>query len=131
MKQKDLLTVLSLIAIVLTSMHVADDYVHGFDLHVVDNPYAILIFVGWSSGVLLLRDRLVGRVIMLLGGVIAIAMPVIHLNGRGYGVEFLRADGALRFIWTLYLLGTIGALILIGAVHEMVSLRSARAASAR
>lgn len=131
MKQKDLLTVLSLIAIALTTMHVADDYVHGFDVHVVDNPYGILIFVIWSSGVLLLRDRLVGRVTMLLGGVIAIAMPIMHLNGRGYGVEFLKVDGALRFIWTLYLLGTIGALIIIGAIREMVSLRSARASSAR
>ena len=131
MKQKDLLTVLSLIAIVLTTMHVADDYVHGFDLHVVDNPYGIVIFVVWSSGVLLLRDRLVGRVIVLLGGVIAIGMPIIHLHGRGYGAEFLKVDGALRFIWTLYLLGTIGALIIIGAVREMVSLRSARASSAR
>lgn len=131
MKQKDLLTVLSLIAIVLTSMHVADDYVHAFDVHVVDNPYGILIFVVWASGVLLLRDRLAGRVIMLLGGLIAIAMPIMHLNGRGYGVEFLKVDGALRFIWTLYLLGTIGALIIIGSIREMVSLRSARASSAR
>ncbi len=127
MKQKDMLTVLSLIAIVLLTMHVADDYVHGFDVHVVANPYAILIFVVWSSGVLLLRDRLVGRVIMLLGGVFAIAMPIIHLNGRGYGEAFLKTDGALRFIWTLYLLGTIGAVIIIGVVGEMVSVRSARA----
>ena len=126
MKQKDLLTVLSLIAIVLTSMHVADDYVHGFDRHVVNNPYGILIFVVWSSGVLLLRDRLIGRVIMLLGGLVAILMPIIHLNGRGYGEDFLKTDGALRFIWTLYILGTVGAVIIIGAVREMASLRSAR-----
>jgi hypothetical protein len=58
-------------------------------------------------------------------------MPIMHLNGRGYGVEFLKVDGALRFIWTLYILGTIGALIIIGAVREMVSLRSARASSER
>ncbi len=124
MKQKDLLTVLSLIAIVLTTMHVADDYVHGFDLHVVDNPYGILIFVVWSAGVLLLRDRLIGRVVVLLGGLVAIAMPILHLDGRGYGEQFLKTDGALRFIWTLYLLGTIGAVIVIGAVREMVSQRS-------
>ena len=127
MKQKDMLTVLSLIAIVLTTMHLADDYVHGFDLHVVANPYPILIFVVWASGVLLLRDRLVGRVIMLLGGAVAILMPIIHLNGRGYGETFLKTDGALRFIWTLYLLGTMGAVIIIGSVREMVSGRSARA----
>jgi hypothetical protein len=58
-------------------------------------------------------------------------MPIMHLNGRGYGVEFLKVDGALRFIWTLYILGTVGALIIIGAIREMVSLRSARASSER
>jgi hypothetical protein len=124
MKQRDLLTVLSLIAIVLTTMHVADDYVHGFDRNVVDNPYGILIFVVWSSGVLLIRDRVLGRVIMLLGGVVAVAMPILHLRGRGYGEEFLKTDGALRFIWTLYILGTVGALIILGTVREMASRRS-------
>jgi len=124
MKHKELLTVLSLLAIVLVAMHIADDYVHGFDRRVVNNPYAILILVAWSSSVLLLRDRLIGRVVILLGGLLAIVIPIIHLNGRGYGDEFLRTDGALRFIWTLYMLGTIGGVIIIGAIREMVGARS-------
>jgi len=123
-KQKDLVTVLSLLAIVLVAMHFADDYVHGFDRRVVDNPYAILILVAWSSGVLLLRDHLIGRIIILVGGLVAIVIPVVHLNGKAYGDEFLRTDGALRFIWTLYILGTIGAVILIAAIREMVNARS-------
>ena len=45
MKHKELLTVLSVSAIVLAAMHIADDYVHGFDRSVVNNPYAILILV--------------------------------------------------------------------------------------
>jgi len=124
MKHKELLTVLSLLAIVLVAMHIADDYVHGFDRRVVNNPYAILILAVWSSSVLLLRDRLIGRVVILLGGLLAIVIPIIHLNGRGYGDEFLRTDGALRFIWTLYMLGTIGGVIIIGAIREMVGARS-------
>jgi len=124
MKHKELLTVLSLLAIVLVAMHIADDYVHGFDRRVVNNPYAILILAAWSSSVLLLRDRLFGRVVILLGGLMAIVIPIIHLNGRGYGDEFLKTDGALRFIWTLYMLGTIGAVIIIGAIREMVGTRS-------
>lgn len=121
MKQKDLLTVLSLLAIVLTTMHLADDVVHGFDQHPVASPYPVLIFVVWALGVLLARDRVVGRVTMLLGGLIALAMPIIHLNGRGFGEDYLKADGALRFIWTLYLLGTVGAVIIIGAIREMMT----------
>jgi hypothetical protein len=123
-KQKDLLTVLSLLAIVLVAMHIADDYVHGFDRRVVDNPYGILILVVWSSGVLLLRDHLIGRIVILLGGLMAIGVAILHLNGRGYGDEFLKTDGALRFIWTLYMLGTIGGVILIAAIRELVAARS-------
>ncbi len=123
MKPRDLLTVLSLIAMLLLSIHIADDYVHGFDRSVVNSPYPILIFVVWASGVLL-RDRLIGRIIILLGGVAAVGMPVIHLNGRGYGPEFLNAGGALRFIWTLYALGTVGCLIIILAIREMATTRS-------
>ena len=124
MKHKELLTVLSVFAIVLAAMHIADDYVHGFDRSVVNNPYAVLILAVWASGVLLLRDRLIGRIAILLGGLVAIVIPIIHLNGRGYGDEFLKTDGALRFIWTLYMLGTIGAVIVIGAIREMVGARS-------
>ena len=124
MKHKELLTVLSVFAIILAAMHIADDYVHGFDRSVVNNPYAMLILAVWASGVLLLRDRLIGRIVLLLGGLVAIAIPIIHLNGRGYGDEFLKTDGALRFIWTLYMLGTIGAVIVIGAIREMVGARS-------
>ena len=124
MKQKDLLTVLSLLAIVLVAMHIADDYVHGFDRRVVDNPYGMLILCAWSSGVLVLRDHQIGRVVILLGGLVAIVVSILHLNGRGYGDEFLKTDGALRFIWTLYMLGPIGAVILIVAIREMLGARS-------
>lgn len=124
MKHKDLLTVLSLLAIVLVAMHLADDYVHGFDTGVVDNPYGMLVLIAWASGVLLLRERLAGRIVLLLGGLISLVVPVLHLRGRGYGDEFLKTDGALRFIWTLYVLGTLGGVILLGAVRELVSARS-------
>ena len=124
MKQKDLLTVLSVLAIVLVAMHIADDYVHGFDRRVVDNPYGMLILMAWSSGVLLLRDHQIGRVVILVGGLVALVVPLVHLNGRAYGDEFLKTDGALRFIWTLYMLGPIGAVVLIGAIREIVGTRS-------
>jgi len=126
MKQRDLLTVLSVIAIVLVAMHIADDYVHGFDRSVVDNPYGVLILAVWASGVLWLRDRMAGRIVILVGGLLAFVVAFIHLRGRGYGDDYLKIDGALRFIWTLYLLGTIGVVIMVGAILEMIGMRGAR-----
>jgi len=121
-KKNDLLALLSLIALILLSIHLPDDYVHGFDKHVVDSPYPILIFVVWACGLLFARERLVGRIILLLGGLVAIGMPVLHLNGH-FRPEFATSDGALRFLWILYALGTTGALIVILALKELVSSR--------
>jgi hypothetical protein len=123
MKKNDLLGQLSLISLVLVSIHVPDDYVHGFDKHVVDNPYGILIFVVWACGLLLLRERLIGRIILLLGGLVAVAMPILHLNGH-YPPDFATADGAFRFVWTLYAVGTTGSLAVILAMRELLGRRS-------
>lgn len=119
MKRNDLLAQMSLISLVLVSLHFPDDYVHGFDKHVVANPYPILIFVVWACGLLLLRERLIGRIILLLGGIVAIAMPVIHLNGH-FPPEFATSDGAYRFVWTLYAVGTTGSLTVILALRELL-----------
>ncbi|HEY7895904.1 MAG TPA: hypothetical protein VIC24_13475 [Gemmatimonadaceae bacterium] len=118
MKRNDLLALLSLISLLLVSIHLPDDYVHGFDKHVVNNPYAILIFVVWACGLLLFRERLIGRIILLLGGIIALAMPIIHLNGH-FPPDFATSDGAFRFVWTLYALGTTGSLTVILALREL------------
>lgn len=123
MKKNDLLALGSLISMVLLSMHLPDDYVHGLDNHVVATPYPILIFVVWACGLLLFRERLIGRLILLFGGVMAVAMPVIHMNGH-FSPEFAKSDGAFRFVWTLYLLGTTGSLVIILAVRELAGRRS-------
>jgi hypothetical protein len=119
LKRNDLLGLMSLISLVLVSIHVPDDYVHGFDTHVVNNPYGILILVVWACGLLLFREQLIGRIILLLGGAIAVAIPLMHLNGR-YPPDFATSDGAFRFVWTLYALGTTGALSIILALRELV-----------
>ena len=118
MKRNDLLAQMSLISLVLVLMHMPDDYVHGLDMHVVSSPYPILIFVVWACGLFLLRERVVGRVILLLGGLVAIGMPVIHMNGH-FPPGFAASDGAFRFVFTLYAVGTTGALTIILAVREL------------
>jgi len=123
MKKNDPLALLSLISLLLVSIHVPDDYVHGFDKGVVNNPYGILILVVWACGLLLFRERLIGRIILLLGGLIAVAMTVMHLNGH-YPPDFAMSDGAFRFVWTLYAVGTTGALTVILALRELFGRRA-------
>ena len=79
----------------------------------------------WVSSTLLWRDRVGGKVMLLLGGLLPIGMPVIHLNGRGYGGDFAKADAAFRFIWTLYALGVLGVAIVMLSIRELLELRRA------
>jgi len=123
MSKPDLLAAMSLTSLVLLSVHVADDYIQGFDKHVVNNPYGILFFVVVGCGIFLFRERVIGQVILLLGGVVAIAMPIMHLNGH-FPADFARADGAFRFIWTLYAIVTIGSLTVILAARELFTRRA-------
>jgi hypothetical protein len=123
MSKPDLLAAMSVTSLVLLSVHVTDDYIQGFDKHVVNNPYGILFFVVVGCGIFLFRERVIGQVILLLGGVVAIAMPIMHLNGH-FPADFARAHGAFRFIWTLYAIGTIGALTVILAARELFTRRA-------
>jgi len=119
MKRNDLLAQMSLISLVLVLIHLPDDYVHGLDMHVVDSPYPVLIFVVWACGLFLFRERLIGRIILLLGGIAAIGMPIIHLNGH-FPPGFAASDGAFRFVCTLYAVGTTGSLAIILALRELL-----------
>jgi len=115
-KHSLMLTVTSLLSIVLFSIHVIDDIVHGFDRAGV--PYiGFLILVVWLCGALLLVERRSGLIILLLGGIFATVIPVLHLRGTVVtSREFAQSPGAFLFIWTLWALGVTGAFSVILAV---------------
>lgn len=76
MKPDNTLTITSLIAIVLMTFHLSDDVVRGFEPGGLKNLSGILILVVWLYATLVLADRRSGHVILLLGGLLAAAMPV-------------------------------------------------------
>jgi hypothetical protein len=55
---------------------------------------------------------------MLLGGLMAAGMLPLHMR-HGMRPEFLAKSGTLLFVWTLYLLGVIGAFTVILAILEL------------
>ncbi len=61
---------------------------------------------------------------MLLGGLMAAVMLPLHMR-NGLRPEFLAKDGALLFIWTLYVLGVMGAFTIIVAARALWSRRVA------
>ena len=119
MKQGDLLSATSILAALLLALHISQDIVFGFDpagLHHFFVGVPILLVV--VCGAVLLRERTSGKVIMLLGGVMAAGMLPLHMR-NGLRPEFLEKSGALLFIWTLYLLGVTGGLSVVLAVRAL------------
>jgi len=71
-------------------------------------------------GTLVLAERRSGLVIMLIGGLGAAGMPVIH-QGAG---AVAKSSGGFLFIWTLFALGATGSVTVILAAFRLWSLRT-------
>ncbi len=118
MKPNDLLSVTSLLSVLLLTLHIAQDVVFGLDPAGLHHLFGVAILVVIACGAVLLRERPSGKVIMLLGGVMAVAMLPLHMR-NGLRPEFLEKSGALLFVWILYLLGVTGGLAVILAVRAL------------
>jgi len=113
MKPNVLLTVTSLLSILLLSIHVTDDIVRGVDTWGRPSLIGVVILVVLLYGTLVLGDRRSGLVIMLIGGLMAAGMPVLHSKVN------MAKSGAFLFIWTLFALGAIGTLTVILAARGL------------
>lgn len=117
-----ILTITSLISIVLMTLHLSDDMVRGFSQPGLDNFIAIAILVVWLYGAVMLKARLAGLIIMLLGALCAIGMPVLHLRGASIG-EVVKSSGGLFFYWTVFTLGVTGGLSVVLSIQGLWGLR--------
>jgi hypothetical protein len=126
MKPNVLLVVTSLLSILLMSLHIAEDIVLGFAGGGLTNLFGIGILVVYLCGALLWSDRRWGLIILLLGSLMAVVIPVIHMTGAGIGVK--RSAGAFFFVWTLYALGVTGTFGILLSAWGLWSARAVRAA---
>lgn len=115
MKKYELVSVASLLSVPLLALHISQDIVFGLDRAGLNHLVGVAILLVLVCGAVLVRERVLGKVIMLLGGLMAAAMLPLHMR-NGLRPEFLERSGALLFIWTLYLLGVNGTFSIILAV---------------
>ena len=125
MKHNALLTITSLLSILLTTLHVTDDIVRGLSRPAAENAFAIVIFVVWLLGTLLLAERRTGNVIMLVGGLLAATMPVLHMSGARYAM-IAKSSGGFFFVWTLIAVGITGTFSVILSARALWLLRSGK-----
>jgi hypothetical protein len=121
MKQNTALVVTSLLSILLLTLHVTDDIVRGIS-KAEPSKAALLVLVVLLYGTLVLAERRSGHVIMLLVGLFAATMPVIHMKGAHYG-EIARSAGGFFFVWTLWALGGLGGFTFLHSARGLWRLR--------
>src|SRR5215475_2606007 len=121
MKQNVMLTIASLLSILLLTLHVTDDIVRGISPAEPSN-IALAVLVLLLYGTLVLAERRSGHVIMLLVGLFAAGMPVMHMRGAHYP-EIARSPGGFFFVWTLWALGGLGGVTFLLSARGLWSLR--------
>ncbi len=124
MKHNAFLRWTSLASVLLLALHISQDIVLGLDRAGLNHLTGVAILLVIACGAVLLPERRLGKVIMLLGGVIAAAMLPMHMR-NGLRPEFLEKSGALLFVWTLYVLGVMGTFTVILAVLALLERRNA------
>ena len=121
MKERTILVVTTLLSLLLLTLHITDDIVRGISKAESSNT-ALVVFVVFLYGTLVVAERRSGHVIMLLIGLFAAAMPVIHMRGAHYP-EISRSAGGFFFVWTLWALGGLGGLTFVLSARGLWSLR--------
>jgi hypothetical protein len=125
MKHNLMLTTASLLSILFFTFHLAGDIVRGFEKGGASNLTALPVFVVWLYGTLVLAERRSGHIIMLLGSLLSLAVPVLHMKGKGVGVTsgIANSSGGFFFIWTIIALGVSALFSVILAVRGLWSLQ--------
>ncbi len=122
MKHNVMLTIASLLSILFSTFHLSDDIIRGMEKGGASNLIAIPILVVWLYGTLVLAERRSGYVIVLLGSLLGLAIPVVHMKGAGLGAQVAKApSGGFFFVWTIIALGVTALFSVILSVRGLWS----------
>lgn len=120
MKHATTLTVMSLIGVISFAMHWADEITRGMETAKIANLPGVVILVVWLFGILVVRERLLGYIIMLLGGILGVGVLVLHMTGGGLsGGRIANTTGIFFWVMTALTLGTTSAIATILCVEAL------------
>lgn len=128
MRDNRTLIITSLLSILFVTLHLTSDTVHariGTPEAGGSTLIAVPILVVWLYGTLVLAERRSGHIIMLVGSIIAMGMPVIHVMGAGgvFHGAIAKSNPAFLFVWTFHVLGVTGMFSFILSARGLWSLR--------
>ena len=127
MKQNVLLVIASLLSILLMTFHLTDDIVRGMEPGTLFDLIPVPILAVWLFGTLALTERSWGYIIVLLGSLVGLVVPIVHMKGTGVGGAIANSTGGYFFIWTLYALSVTSLFSVILAARGLWEHRRRRA----
>ena len=118
------LTIMSLILIILVMAHLAQDIAYGYEPGNFNNLLAVPIAVVWLYGTLMLVGRRSGYIIVLLFSLFSLVVPLVHSQGKGFGLasRMAYAGGHFFFVFSLLAIGVLGIFSVILCVRGLWSL---------
>jgi hypothetical protein len=127
MNERRTLIVLSLLSIVLFSLHWADEVARGKEAGTISAAGGLVILFVWLYATLALSDRRLGLWILLLGGILGSGVPILHMQGKGLlgGAPGYPA-GTFFWVWTLIALAPISMVSVVLSVRGLWGLRRRR-----
>ena len=123
MKKNFLLVLVSVLSIIFMTIHLAGDIIFGMEKGGALNLVTLPVLALWLYGTLVLSGKRWGYIIMLLGGLLGLLMPVLHMKGNGINPELLKSSGAFIFVWTLIALGATSLFAVTLSTIELWKLR--------
>lgn len=125
MKHDVVLTSASSLSLLLMTFHMTHDVMRQAE-GAVAYPIPVLVFAVWLYGTLVLSGRVWGYVIMLVGGLFAAGMIVVHADGVVVG-----KSGGFFFVWTQFALSTTGWVTILLSARGLGAAIRARSAAGR
>ena len=105
MKENISLVITSLLSVFFVSAHIAGDITFGFEKGGTSNLIVLPILAIWSYATLVLTERKWGFIIIIIGSLLGLAVPIVHMTGSGIGKEIADSRGGFLFVWTTITLG--------------------------
>jgi len=125
MKSNATLTITSLLAVLFVTFHLSDEITRGMEPGRLNMAIPVLILGGWVYAALVLSGRRSGKIILLLGAIIGIGIPVLHMSGPTGLVSSRIANSRAAFfwVWQNFTMGVVSSCSLILAVRGLWSTR--------
>ena len=132
MKHTRMLTIASLLSILFMTFHLTSDTLRaraGTSEAGGSTLVGVPVLALWLYGTLLLGERRSGYIIMLVGSLLGLGMPVIHVMAAAgiFRGQLAKSNGDFLFVWTLHMLGVISLFSLVLSVRGLWSMRRGKA----